>query len=269
MRDSREPTGSGEAPSPGVAEPPSWKPGKIPGVWGRFTNFRVLFYFLGGFYLGFWGFFLGFGDFRGSLLLGFFGEFGDFGGFYLGFWVFWRGFLIFFGGSWDSWGFFYLIRDFWGGWDFGDLFGSFGGFIWNFGHFISSFAIFCGFIWDFKPILGIYNKPELFFPPSSGNSSTFVGKSTLHGASFPLKPAPSPSWSRRSPKKAPRRFLSAAEEVIGLGMGKIQENPRGFVGSGRVEAELGALLGLNAKFLGFSSPKSRFSPLDPNYLGSW
>ncbi|KAM4755163.1 sentrin-specific protease 1 [Cyanocitta cristata] len=49
---------------------------------------------------------------------------------------------------------------------------------------------------------------------SGGNSSTFVGKSTLHGASFPLKPAPSPSWSRRSPKKAPRRFLSAAEETV-------------------------------------------------------
>uniref|UniRef100_A0A8C3EQ68 SUMO specific peptidase 1 n=1 Tax=Corvus moneduloides TaxID=1196302 RepID=A0A8C3EQ68_CORMO len=49
---------------------------------------------------------------------------------------------------------------------------------------------------------------------SSGNSGTFVGKSALHGASFPLKPAPSPSWSRRSPKKAPRRFLSAAEETV-------------------------------------------------------
>ncbi|NXW67828.1 SENP1 protease, partial [Hirundo rustica] len=49
---------------------------------------------------------------------------------------------------------------------------------------------------------------------SSGNSSTFGGKSALHGASFPLKPAPSPSWSRRSPKKAPRRFLSAAEETV-------------------------------------------------------
>ncbi|XP_066423846.1 sentrin-specific protease 1 isoform X2 [Molothrus aeneus] len=49
---------------------------------------------------------------------------------------------------------------------------------------------------------------------SSGNPSTFGGKSALHGASFPLKPAPSPSWSRRSPKKAPRRFLSAAEETV-------------------------------------------------------
>ncbi|XP_039564424.1 sentrin-specific protease 1 isoform X3 [Passer montanus] len=49
---------------------------------------------------------------------------------------------------------------------------------------------------------------------SSSNSSTFGGKSALHGASFPLKPAPSPSWSRRSPKKAPRRFLSAAEETV-------------------------------------------------------
>ncbi|KAL2293768.1 hypothetical protein Nmel_018829, partial [Mimus melanotis] len=49
---------------------------------------------------------------------------------------------------------------------------------------------------------------------SSGNSGTFGGKSALHGASFPLKPAPSPSWSRRSPKKAPRRFLSAAEETV-------------------------------------------------------
>uniref|UniRef100_A0A8D2M8M8 SUMO specific peptidase 1 n=1 Tax=Zonotrichia albicollis TaxID=44394 RepID=A0A8D2M8M8_ZONAL len=43
---------------------------------------------------------------------------------------------------------------------------------------------------------------------------TFGAKSALHGASFPLKPAPSPSWSRRSPKKAPRRFLSAAEETV-------------------------------------------------------
>ncbi|XP_057898097.1 sentrin-specific protease 1 isoform X1 [Melospiza georgiana] len=60
----------------------------------------------------------------------------------------------------------------------------------------------------------IYNKPAVFFPPSSGNPSTFGGKSALHGASFPLKPAPSPSWSRRSPKKAPRRFLSAAEETV-------------------------------------------------------
>ncbi|XP_032939206.1 sentrin-specific protease 1 isoform X2 [Catharus ustulatus] len=49
---------------------------------------------------------------------------------------------------------------------------------------------------------------------SSGNSGAFGGKSTLHGTSFPLKPAPSPSWSRRSPKKAPRRFLSAAEETV-------------------------------------------------------
>lgn len=63
----------------------------------------------------------------------------------------------------------------------------------------------------------------MFFPPSSGNSSTFGGKSALHGTSFPLKPAPSPSWSRRSPKKAPRRFLSAAEEVTGLGTGKSWE----------------------------------------------
>ncbi|NXN83399.1 SENP1 protease, partial [Bombycilla garrulus] len=49
---------------------------------------------------------------------------------------------------------------------------------------------------------------------SSGNSTTFGGKSALHGASFPLKPAPSPSWSRRSPKKTQRRFLSAAEETV-------------------------------------------------------
>ncbi|XP_063277044.1 LOW QUALITY PROTEIN: sentrin-specific protease 1 [Prinia subflava] len=49
---------------------------------------------------------------------------------------------------------------------------------------------------------------------SSGNCGTFGGKGSLHGASFPLKPAQSPSWSRRSPKKAPRRFLSAAEETV-------------------------------------------------------
>ncbi|XP_030823009.1 sentrin-specific protease 1 isoform X1 [Camarhynchus parvulus] len=60
----------------------------------------------------------------------------------------------------------------------------------------------------------ICNKPAVFFLPSSGNPSAFGGKSALHGASFPLKPAPSPSWSRRSPKKAPRRFLSAAEETV-------------------------------------------------------
>lgn len=89
VRDSREPTGSGEAPSPGVAEPPSWKPGKIPGVYGRFTNFRVLFYFLGGFYLGFWGFFWDLGIFGGvffwdfleslEVLGGFIWDFGFFG----------------------------------------------------------------------------------------------------------------------------------------------------------------------------------------------
>lgn len=51
---------------------------------------------------------------------------------------------------------------------------------------------------------------------SSGNSTGFVGKSNLHslGSSFPIKPAPSPSWSRRSPKKTPRRFLSTAEETV-------------------------------------------------------
>ncbi|CAN8178413.1 unnamed protein product, partial [Coccothraustes coccothraustes] len=48
----------------------------------------------------------------------------------------------------------------------------------------------------------------------SGAPGAFGGKPSLHGGSFPLKPAPSPSWSRRSPKKAPRRFLSTAEETV-------------------------------------------------------
>ncbi|KAM6389825.1 LOW QUALITY PROTEIN: sentrin-specific protease 1 [Rhynochetos jubatus] len=56
----------------------------------------------------------------------------------------------------------------------------------------------------------------------SGTSNSFVGKSNhhCHASAFPIKPAPSPSWSgpcRRSllsPKKAPRRFVSTAEETV-------------------------------------------------------
>ncbi|XP_028645178.1 sentrin-specific protease 1 isoform X2 [Grammomys surdaster] len=61
---------------------------------------------------------------------------------------------------------------------------------------------------------------------SSGLSNTFVGKSNHHchvsayEKSFPIKPAPSPSWSgscRRSllsPKKMQRRHFSTAEETV-------------------------------------------------------
>lgn len=61
---------------------------------------------------------------------------------------------------------------------------------------------------------------------SSGLSNTFVGKSNHHchvsayEKSFPIKPAPSPSWSgscRRSllsPKKTQRRHFSTAEETV-------------------------------------------------------
>ncbi|NWV14893.1 SENP1 protease, partial [Ptilonorhynchus violaceus] len=54
---------------------------------------------------------------------------------------------------------------------------------------------------------------------SSGTSNSFVGKSNhhVHGSAFPMKPAQSPSWSRRSllsPKKTPRRFMSTAEETV-------------------------------------------------------
>ncbi|NWR57095.1 SENP1 protease, partial [Bucorvus abyssinicus] len=56
----------------------------------------------------------------------------------------------------------------------------------------------------------------------SGTSNSFVGKSNphCHASAFPIKPAPSPSWSgpcRRSllsPKKTPRRFISTAEETV-------------------------------------------------------
>ncbi|NXN98509.1 SENP1 protease, partial [Rhinopomastus cyanomelas] len=56
----------------------------------------------------------------------------------------------------------------------------------------------------------------------SGMSNSFVGKSNhhCHALAFPIKSAPSPSWSgpcRRSllsPKKAPRRFVSTAEETV-------------------------------------------------------
>ncbi|NXP56218.1 SENP1 protease, partial [Heliornis fulica] len=56
----------------------------------------------------------------------------------------------------------------------------------------------------------------------SGTSNIFVGKSNhhCHVSAFPIKPAPSPSWSghcRRSllsPKKTPRRFVSTAEETV-------------------------------------------------------
>ncbi|XP_071656123.1 sentrin-specific protease 1 isoform X2 [Patagioenas fasciata] len=50
----------------------------------------------------------------------------------------------------------------------------------------------------------------------SGTSNSFVGKSNqhCHASAFPIKPAPSPSWSRRSPKKTPRRFVSTAEETV-------------------------------------------------------
>ncbi|KAK2510720.1 Senp1 [Columba guinea] len=49
-----------------------------------------------------------------------------------------------------------------------------------------------------------------------GTSNSFVGKSNhhCHVSAFPIKPAPSPSWSRRSPKKTPRRFVSTAEETV-------------------------------------------------------
>ncbi|PKK17868.1 SUMO1/sentrin specific peptidase 1, partial [Columba livia] len=49
-----------------------------------------------------------------------------------------------------------------------------------------------------------------------GTSNSFVGKSNhhCHASAFPIKPAPSPSWSRRSPKKTPRRFVSTAEETV-------------------------------------------------------
>ncbi|NWU91950.1 SENP1 protease, partial [Upupa epops] len=56
----------------------------------------------------------------------------------------------------------------------------------------------------------------------SGMSNSFVGKSNhhCHALAFPIKSAPSPSWSgpcRRSllsPKKTPRRFISTAEETV-------------------------------------------------------
>ncbi|NXA13919.1 SENP1 protease, partial [Sapayoa aenigma] len=56
----------------------------------------------------------------------------------------------------------------------------------------------------------------------SGTCNSFGGKSNhhCHGSAFPLKAAPSPSWSgscRRSllsPKKTPRRFISTAEETV-------------------------------------------------------
>ncbi|NXL84500.1 SENP1 protease, partial [Alectura lathami] len=56
----------------------------------------------------------------------------------------------------------------------------------------------------------------------SGTPNSFVGKSNhhCHGSAFPIKPAPSPSWSgpcRRSllsPKKTPRRLVSTAEETV-------------------------------------------------------
>ncbi|NXC25353.1 SENP1 protease, partial [Campylorhamphus procurvoides] len=56
----------------------------------------------------------------------------------------------------------------------------------------------------------------------SGTSNSYVGKSNhhCHASAFPIKAAPSPSWSgpcRRSllsPKKTPRRFISTAEETV-------------------------------------------------------
>ncbi|XP_059727844.1 sentrin-specific protease 1 isoform X2 [Haemorhous mexicanus] len=58
------------------------------------------------------------------------------------------------------------------------------------------------------------SKPRGSRKTPSGTPGPFGGKPSLLGGSFPLKPAPSPSWSRRSPKKAPRRFLSTAEETV-------------------------------------------------------
>lgn len=132
----------------------------------------------------------------------------------------------------------------------------------NFGHlislFVQSFALFL--IRDFKPICGVCSKPEVFFPPSSGNSSAFGGKSALHGASFPLKPAPSPSWSRRSPKKAPRRFLSTAEEVMGLERG----NPGKSFGIGE---GFGHSWGQTPNSRGQTPNSWGFPALNPNFGG--
>lgn len=63
-KDSREPMGSGEAPSPGGAEAPSWRPGKIPGGCSRSQ--------IHGFYLIFlWGFIWDFEDSLGDFILNF------------------------------------------------------------------------------------------------------------------------------------------------------------------------------------------------------
>lgn len=108
------------------------------------------------------------------------------------------------------------------------------------------------FIWHFKPIS---NKPESFFPSFQWEFQHFWGKICPPRSLFSPQTSPEPVLEPPQPQKGPKTF---PERSWGGNRAKNGENSRDFVGFGVDQAELGTLLGLNTKFLGFSSLKSQF-----------